>query len=344
MRKVLAWAAVSAAVGLYWTVTSSFPAGTNDIYASLTPLRHVPAATVGMVFTTASLGLAVLLFGAPRSRPALWAGWAAAAVLLFVVPDTRILALAGYAPMLILGAPFGLLGRIDYDQVFNLQLAFQLWCVAGGLLLVRALLAWRPVTWRPSTRLARTVTYIAAAVPMVYAATRFAWVLHIPLGLRSQELGELIDSGAVWAGLGLACFATVGGILTLGLIHRWGEVFPRWMVGLAGRTVPVKLATVPASIVAVIVMPAGISFLGSDDMMDKLSGADWVAIAPMVLWPLWSVCLGLSAYAYHRRRTADGADRGTSPTGPAGRPGSSLGYYSRKGTTSLGRSTFTSTP
>ncbi|HEX6685296.1 MAG TPA: hypothetical protein VF062_21070, partial [Candidatus Limnocylindrales bacterium] len=167
MRKALAWAAISAAACLYWTITSSFPAGTNDLPNNLSLLRHVPANTLGMIFTVAMLGLVVMLLAAQRrpGRPnplSLAAGWTAVAALLLVVPDARLLTLAGYAPMLILSAPFGWLGKIDYSQVFNLPLAWQVWCVIGGVLLAQTLLAWRPLTWRPSARLARTATYVAA--------------------------------------------------------------------------------------------------------------------------------------------------------------------------------------
>ena len=44
----------------------------------------------------------------------------------------------------------------------------------------------------------------------------------------------------------------------LGLVQRWGEVFPRWMVGLAGRRVPMGLAVIPASLASVLLAVGGI--------------------------------------------------------------------------------------
>jgi hypothetical protein len=46
----------------------------------------------------------------------------------------------------------------------------------------------------------------------------------------------------------------VGAALTLGLVQRWGEVFPGWMFGLARRRIPIALVVIPASIVSVLFM------------------------------------------------------------------------------------------
>jgi hypothetical protein len=60
---------------------------------------------------------------------------------------------------------------------------------------------------------------------------------------------------------GLATVAVGGAILTLGLVQRWGEVFPRWIPFLSGKRVPIWLAVIPASLVAVIVTNAGLMFV-----------------------------------------------------------------------------------
>lgn len=46
----------------------------------------------------------------------------------------------------------------------------------------------------------------------------------------------------LFAGAALATMGALGSLLTLGLVRRWGEVFPRWMVGLRGRRVPLSRA------------------------------------------------------------------------------------------------------
>ena len=50
-------------------------------------------------------------------------------------------------------------------------------------------------------------------------------------------------------------------LLTLGLVQRWGEVFPRWIPFLAGKRVPPALAIVPASLVSILVTTAGLMFV-----------------------------------------------------------------------------------
>ncbi|MFD0745778.1 hypothetical protein ACFQ1L_31085 [Phytohabitans flavus] len=204
------------------------------------------------------------------------AGWSVVALLLLVVPDMRLLARAGYAPMLIVGAPFGW-PPVDYADVFTWQVVNMAISVAGGLLLARALLAWQFRTagacvscgrgdgpeggWasaRSAARWGRWAAYTAAAIPVVYALTRFAWLAAVLLGVMELDPTVFDDDSVVWAGAGLGAFGCVGAVLTLGLVQRWGEVFPRWMVGLAGRRVPVKLATVPATVVAVFVTSASL--------------------------------------------------------------------------------------
>ncbi|MFF2620177.1 hypothetical protein [Oerskovia jenensis] len=143
---------------------------------------------------------------------------------------------------------------------------------------------------------------VAAIIPSLYAVTRLIWVLGYPLGLDpemyAQDAGELVAPA-----VGLSLFALVGAVLTLGLVQRWGEVFPRWIPGLAGRRVPVALAVVPASVVTVAILPAGLSMIkGLLEMSPSEVVGNWAAFGPGVLWPLWSVALGVATAAYATRR------------------------------------------
>ena len=155
-----------------------------------------------------------------------------------------------------------------------------------------------------AARWGRVAALVAASVPLVYAVTRFAWALGIPLGFSRAYLEQLAADGAVVAEVGLGGFAVVGAVLTLGLYQRWGEVFPRWMPGLAGKPVPVRLAVVPAAVVAAAVLPAGLGLIAGGLAGEPVPiGPDtWGAIAPIFLWPLWSVALGAATYAYWLRR------------------------------------------
>ena len=86
---------------------------------------------------------------------------------------------------------------------------------------------------------------------------RFAWAAGIPLGIEPAFLQQMQNTGLVYAGLGLASMALLGVLLTLGLIQRWGSVFPRWIPFLGGRRVPVLLAVIPSGFVSLIAIPAG---------------------------------------------------------------------------------------
>jgi len=323
------WAGVYSVLALVWTLTGAgYPFHLDDPEAGASLLRHIPpgvgapvAAGVLLATSVAALAMTgrhgVRLRGAPR-RLLLAFGWAVAAALLVIVPDVTLLALTGYAPMLILGAPFGWPPQVHYADVFTWLLANQVCCLFGGFLLAATVLAWQrwtrgdcaacgrsPAGAPPRTaavdRWGRWATYVAVVIPLIYAATRYAWLIGVPLGISQAQLRELQESKAVWAGAGLATFAVMGAVLTLGLIQRWGEVFPRWLVGLAGRRVPVKLAVIPASYVAAVVVSAGLALPDTARFWHMLANGEWL-ILPHLLWPVWGVALGMATYAYYLRR------------------------------------------
>ncbi|MGK5738525.1 hypothetical protein [Micromonospora sp. URMC 103] len=324
------WLGLWGVLALLATVTGAgYPFGANDPDGDVNLLRLLPVRLGPPLFAALLLTAAVaaLAMTRPVGRPSgvprmLLAGyaWAVAAVLALVVPDARVLVILGYAPMLIIGAPFGW-PPVDYADVFTWALFARFAAVIGGLLLAGAVLAWQRRTtgacvacgrgdgergWTTpaaAARWGRWAAGIAAVIPLAYAVTRFAWAAGIPLGISREFLTEMQETGLVWAGLGLGAFATVGAVLTLGLVQRWGERFPRWMVGLAGRRVPVKLAVIPATLVAVAVTAAVLGLMSHPRFWELAGGHDFdLASAPMLLWPAWGPALGLSTYAYHLRR------------------------------------------
>ncbi|MFC0508202.1 hypothetical protein [Micromonospora costi] len=323
------WLGLWGVLALLATITGAgYPFGANDPYGDvnllrLVPVRFGPPLFAALLLTAAVAALAMSRPANRQSRPSrtLLAGygWAVAAFLALVVPDGRVLVMLGYAPMLIIGAPFGW-PPVDYSEIFTWALFARFAAVIGGLLLAGAVLVWQRRTaeacvacgrgdgergWTTpaaAARWGRWAVGVAAAIPLAYAVTRFAWAVGVPLGISREFLTEMQDNGAVWAGLGLGAFATVGAVLTLGLVQRWGERFPRWMVGLAGRRVPVKLAVIPATLVAVAVTAATLGLMG-DPQFWTLGGEGFnLASGPMLLWPAWGPALGLATYAYHLRR------------------------------------------
>lgn len=312
------WAAAYLTVALIWTVTGEgFPFGTGNP-DSFGMLRNVPERIGAPVFAGALLVTTVLmLVMAGRFRPAgtllrrtlLGLGWLLALALLVVVPDPGVLALVGYAPLLLVSAPFGW-PEVNYAEVFTWPLLNQVFAMLGGFLVAAAVLAWQrrtraagqPAGWTApaaAARWGRWATAVAVAAPLVYATTRYAWLLGIPLMGSEELVRDLHADGSVWAGAWLGTFAVFGAILTLGLVRPWGERFPRWLVGLAGRPVPVRLAVVPALVVSGLVASAGLGLVSNKT---EFSVGFWFYL-PQLLWPVWGVALAAAAYAYHLRRT-----------------------------------------
>jgi hypothetical protein len=321
------WAALYGVLALVWTITGNGYPFAHDLTHGVSLLRVLPAGTGAPLFaavllTTAAAALAMagpLTVRPPRVLRALLLGygWLVAAALLLIVPDYEVLAVAGYAPMLLLSVPLG--WSVEYAEVFDWTLANKVFAVFGGVLLARALLTWQLRTahacpwcgrraggagWTSAAsaaRWGRWAVAVAAIIPVLYSITRFAWLAGFPVGMSADSLAEMRESGAVWAGAGLGAFGVVGAVLTVGLVRPWGERFPRWLVGLAGRRVPVKLAVVPAGLVAVAVTAAGLALLSQPAVWDGLTDLN-VGILPMVLWPVWGIALGAAALAYHLRR------------------------------------------
>ncbi|MDG4821468.1 hypothetical protein O7635_06310 [Asanoa sp. WMMD1127] len=304
------------AVALVWTVTGSgYPFGANNPSDDLHPLRAVPVDIGAAVFAVALLGAGVLALATagrqavhpPRGVRAilLGLGWTVAAALVVLVPGAHVLAIAGYTPALLIGAPFGWPPDLDYGVIFNWTTANEVAAIGTGVLLAWSLLVWQRRTTSSAhrdgpVRWGTAVTYAAAAAPAAYAASRLGWALAHLFGSDKEMIA---DGDFALIATGLGGFALVGAWLTIGLVRPWGERFPRWMIGLAGRRVPIRLATIPATMVAVAVAAASASFLSDPNVLRDITSGD-LAFLPMALWPLWSVTLLLATYAYHRRRTA----------------------------------------
>jgi len=326
-----AFCAAYGTLALAWTVTGrGYPFGANDSDEKFAVLHHVPVAVGAPLFAVGLLAASVLALAAsgpyatpPRGaarRALLAVGWAIGGALLVAVPTTTALALVAYAPMLLAGAPFGWPAGIDYRRLLDWSLLNQVLCLVGGVLLARTMLQWQRRTRgacpacgldvdasaRASTgltaaraaRLGRRAVGVAVVIPLVYAVTRYAWVLDVPLLISEQHLRELRAEGGQWVGAGIATFAVVGSLLTLGLVQRWGETFPRWIPWLGARPVPVALAVVPASLVAVLVLAGTLGPISSPEFWRR-HPVEALPLAPM---PLWAIALAVATYAYRVRR------------------------------------------
>lgn len=254
------------------------------------------------------VGLVTGTFGGPRSRRV--AGWALVVLgigVAVVISDVRALAFLGYLPMILL-ALVGLgpaAGHLDGSLVLDSGSAMS-HAVAGVATAAAGVGMLARSRWGSWARWGRPAVAVAVVVPLLYAATRVAWALDIPLGMRRETLDEL--GSARYAGLGLALFAVVGAVLTWGLHARWGEVFWPWLPRYGGRPVPLALALVPGLLVAGAILSAGLSFwrLVVTGELSQVPGAtsDWAAWGPELFWPLWGAALAVACLAYLGRRTS----------------------------------------
>ena len=337
-RAAAIWSLAYGAVGLFWTLGGEgYPFGPqNDPGAAISALGGVSEmvgaaaiATLGVGGAIVAAGMAWRIGRGGTRRMLLVFAWALAATLLLIVPDYRVLVAVAYAPLFLVGAPFGWPPDANYFDVFTWPVVNQLLFIGGGLLWAATAFRYGRETseascvacgrsdtsagWTSASaaaRWGRGATAVAVAVPLAYALTRWAWAFGIPLGITDEFLRQGQETGVWLAGAGLATVAAAGAGLTLGLAMRWGEVFPGWIPLLGGRVVPVGLAVVPAGIVAILVTSAGLMFVrlavtGSfGDAFASLGPLEdnWAALVPELLWPVWGVALGAAALAYHHRR------------------------------------------
>jgi hypothetical protein len=331
-----AWSLAYGSLGLWWALGGAgFPFGReNDPGAAISVFAGVRAEVGGPVIAILGFAgaLAAMVMAWGRGRGALRAAllafaWVCAVVLALVVPDYRVLMAVAYAPIFLVGAPFGY-PPVSFLEAVPWPVIDQFVCMGGGFLWAATAVAYGRRTrgacedcgrtdggagWAApaaAARWGRWAVSVAVLVPVLYAVTRWAWALGIPLGISEEFLREGQEIGLWWAGAGLATIAVGGAVLTVGLVQAWGEVFPRWMPFVGGKRVPIPVAVVPALVVSVLVTAAGLMFVrltltGRLDVVlgeDVLGGQNWATLAPELLWPLWGVALAAAALAYYYRR------------------------------------------
>ncbi|WP_214326589.1 hypothetical protein [Nonomuraea sediminis] len=337
-RLTVAWSIMYGALGIAWALglpgfpwgrTDPDPDGALSILAALTPtpggwwIAATCALTAALALTlpktptpepttdTASTVAATSAGG--RVSVGLGMAWVMAAFLVVVVPDSRLMMGVAYTPVFLFVAPFvdGPWGELTLADLWPWPVLNQLLCVLGGILLAAAALRSSrsaPGRWTTpgsAARWGRWAVTVAVATPLLYCATRWSWALGIPLGITRDFLEQSAkEAPGIWmAGAYLATFGALGGLLTLGLTQRWGEIFPRWIPGLRGKRVPPLLAIVPATFVSIIITVAGLTYLRRA-LSGMWSWDSWGAWFPECFWPVWGTALAAATLAYHLRRRA----------------------------------------
>jgi hypothetical protein len=330
----VAWSLVYAALGLYWAVSGrGFPFAPGLVDSAVGPLagRFGPG-VAWVVVIMAGLPAAVVgeaMLRGERSgilRPLfITTGALLAGVLLLLMTDLSLLTTLAYIPLVV----FGLLSGAAFVQGYLAGLTqwtflHQLLCLLGGFVWLATTVSYArrsggaclacgrrdgSEAWtspRNAARWGRIAVYVAMVAPIFYAVTRYAWALDIPLGMSEEHWRWGQERGNWTAGLFLANFGLVGAVLMLGLVQHWGEVFPRWMLGLAGRRVPIALAVVPAAIVSVLLMVGGLSIWSAYGQLAAAAAASgeamWSVVGPTLLFPAWGAALAVATLGYYFRR------------------------------------------
>ncbi len=322
---VLLWSLVTSVLGVFWARGGrGFPLDPGDFPRELASLLATSdQASMGWWIATVGAcwaAVAVALLHPPRDRRArlLVSGlaWSTCLFLLVVVPDARALAAAAYAPIFVVGAPFGW-PPARYDALLPWPVVYQLLCMIAGLAWGAAVVAFRRATGDACARCgrgrtaglsflahgwpARAAVAVAIIVPLCYATVRMAWFVGIPLGVSAEVLRAAREHEA-WSPAGaLAMVNVAGALLTLGLVRPWGERLPRWIPWIGGRPVPPRLPLFMALPVAALVTSAGIGAVRLH-LADGFGPDGWGGGAPALLWPLWGVALAAAAAGCYERR------------------------------------------
>ncbi|MGI5346990.1 hypothetical protein ACQEU8_02205 [Streptomyces sp. CA-250714] len=136
---------------------------------------------------------------------------------------------------------------------------------------------------------------------------RIALVLGYPAGYTNAGfVGFQSFDAKLWM-LTLSVVSELVAVLTIGLVRPWGEVVPRWIPVLGGRTVRPLAAVVPAALgaVALTALWANVPWWWTyphDDMTETGSLVVGILYQPLFLWGPLLAAVTVSYYRRHRPR------------------------------------------
>jgi hypothetical protein len=190
-------------------------------------------------------------------------------------------------------------------------------------------------TASPSQPVPAWVRAAAYAVPLCVLPSALwrLWKLATGLPPGCQQLMRAWEPWYI-AALSVGSFGAA--LLTIGLVRPWGEVVPRRVPFLGGRTVPVGAAVIAAAAGASVIFAVYAYALLNPILhlrpTPQIPGCPppteepgaWVAIASYTPLLAWGPLLVVVTVAYYRRRTARGQPTGT-PSGRRARSGPGSG-------------------
>jgi hypothetical protein len=175
------------------------------------------------------------------------------------------------------------------------------WATAAAQAVAGTAAAERATAWVLRHRTALTV--VAACGPLPYALARLTWLTPWPA--LAPDPAALDVATRVW-GVVLSSGAWLGVVLTIGLLRQWGEVFPRWVPGVAGRPVPVAAAAVPGGVIAAVLTFSAVPMLH----LAATTGGVGQFMLFAIVFPCWvwgpALALAVWGYVAHRRGTGAG--------------------------------------
>ncbi|WP_232662450.1 hypothetical protein [Pseudonocardia sp. TRM90224] len=290
------WAAAYTAVHAWWAV-----AGTPAFGASGVPfLPDGWAPAIAGAAATAACVLTGPRSGHNRTVPARWAvvavGWTAGAALivhslLFWIGITMVLM-----------TPFGLPMTSDDVAAVGMRAAgsgagaLTLWAMRAEFRRARSACdRCGRVHGRSPDRRSEPApwwAYLAGYLAVAGLVTRLTPAFLLDGGITQGP-------GGAGFTLFVCLLITAGTVLPLALVHRWGRIWPSWVVPLAGRDVPRWLVLGPG-----VFMGAGLcAYFGGGGVIAMLTGATSTGAVIAVEiggYVAWGVALLVASLSYHR--------------------------------------------
>ncbi|MFE9201924.1 hypothetical protein [Micromonospora sp. NPDC007230] len=151
-------------------------------------------------------------------------------------------------------------------------------------------------------------THAGCLVPVLgFTVPHALWLLGVPFGISSAEIRAATQDIGLTAGVALTVVPVLGGLLTLGLAARWGQVFPRWVPWWGGHRVPRLLALIPAGVVAVALTSYGLigiylitEALVAGTVTWSQLRSDWAVVGTEFVFLAWGLALAVAALGYHQ--------------------------------------------
>jgi hypothetical protein len=313
---VVVWSLIYGVLGSYWVMGGAgYPFGENDprghmMGSFLADLRADTGGAAIIITGLVGTAVAMAMMRQWRNRIVqvvlLAFAWSASAALIVLVPDVRVLQNFAYAFML-------------HFDLFDWPVVNQILCIAGGFLWGATALTYQRRTREACMNCGRTdagqvtssiaaakwgkwVTYIAVVTALPYGFVRLTWAAGIPIGVSDPTWinTQTPTESLIVAVLGILPIG--GAILTLGLIQRWGEIFPRWCLFFAGKRVPILFAIIPATLASVMAIFSGLKLWIHWFQDGSVTCENWGELGPGLFWLPWGISLGAAAHAYYLRR------------------------------------------